>query len=83
MKYFSASILLLVSSTLVLSGCNFGEREERQTTESATETCKSYGFKAGTANYNQCIGNEKHNIRNVNKLRKMAIQARIDAIYAD
>ena len=84
MKCFSTSILLLVSSTILLLGCNGGEsmrdRNERVLTETAVTTCKSYGFKVGTANYNQCVGNETRNKQNDDAMWELKQQAQRDKI---
>jgi len=70
MKHFT----IFSMSLAVLAACSTGEtineRSKRLLVSEAQQVCSSYGYRKGTARYNECVGNQKHNIKTERELRK-------------
>ena len=79
------SLLVTLGLCIILTGCS--TRAERAARDAAEQqrlengfisTCKGYGHKTGTAQFNQCLGAERNNY----ETRRIAQQARAAANWA-
>jgi len=68
------SLVVCFVSSILLSACGGGEtineRSARLLSEQAQQTCASFGYKRGSPRYNECVANQKHNIKTERELRK-------------
>ena len=79
-------VISLAVSTLLIA-CSGGEsiRDKylRETAEKAQKKCSDFGYRRGSADYNQCVDTQINQIKSEKKLRRIRTEQRNAKIWSN